>query len=168
MGTSTRRGNQWRSLVTATGDDHFARQRAGKPDEVIEDPEAFLQNTKSACYRIQRSAEVTMTHNDAWHFIQAGRLIERADLEFMDAAEVMQGGVHPWVDDLQGRLNRVRLALHHRRPRAVPRAPASRAALHARSAPLQPLSGSRARAPRAADSGRASGVSGCGSSAGCA
>lgn len=55
------------------------KEAAGRPDAVYADPEPFLQMVKEACHRIHGSTQVTMTHNDAWHFMQMGRLLERAD-----------------------------------------------------------------------------------------
>ena len=58
---------------------HFVRKASVRPDAIVDDPEAFLKNIKAACYRVHGSADVTMTHNDAWNFMQLGRMLERAD-----------------------------------------------------------------------------------------
>ena len=58
---------------------HLVKKAAAAPDAILADPEPFLQKVKEACYRIDGSMQVTMTHNDAWYFMQVGRLLERAD-----------------------------------------------------------------------------------------
>ncbi len=57
----------------------MVQEAAARPAAVAADPEPFLERVKDACHRIQGSIHVTMTHNDAWHFMQMGRLLERAD-----------------------------------------------------------------------------------------
>lgn len=40
---------------------------------------AFCHQVRMACHLFHGIAEVTMTHNEAWHFIRLGRNLERAD-----------------------------------------------------------------------------------------
>lgn len=58
---------------------HFINNARQQDESILGDPEAFLQGFKAACYRVHGSAQVTMTHDDAWHFMQLGRMLERAD-----------------------------------------------------------------------------------------
>lgn len=58
---------------------HYAKNTTPRIEAILDDPEGFLQNIKAACYRVLGSAQVTMTHDDAWLFMQAGRMLERAD-----------------------------------------------------------------------------------------
>lgn len=57
----------------------FVKKTAEAPERILADPEPFLQSIKTACYRIHGATQVTMTHNDAWLFMEIGRLLERAD-----------------------------------------------------------------------------------------
>ena len=49
------------------------------PDATISDPGPFLRHVEDICYGIYGATIVTMTHNDAWYFMETGRLLERAD-----------------------------------------------------------------------------------------
>jgi uncharacterized alpha-E superfamily protein len=49
---------------------------ARKPDLPLP---AFCHQMRMACHLFHGIAEVTMTHNEAWHFIRLGRTLERAD-----------------------------------------------------------------------------------------
>ena len=49
------------------------------PDGLLEDPEPFLRKVKEVCHSLLGTTLVSMTHNEAWHFMRAGRLLERAD-----------------------------------------------------------------------------------------
>jgi uncharacterized alpha-E superfamily protein len=40
---------------------------------------AFCHQVRMACHLFHGITEVTMTHNEAWHFIRLGRTLERAD-----------------------------------------------------------------------------------------
>jgi uncharacterized alpha-E superfamily protein len=58
---------------------HYVKNAGHRVDSILDDPEGFLQNIKASCYRVHGSAQVTMTHDDAWLFMQLGRMLERAD-----------------------------------------------------------------------------------------
>jgi len=49
------------------------------PNEILNDPGLFLQTVKEACHALLGTTLVSMTHNEAWHFMRVGRLLERAD-----------------------------------------------------------------------------------------
>ena len=49
------------------------------PEGVLQDPGEFLQAVKEACHALLGSTMVTMSRNEAWHFMRVGRLLERAD-----------------------------------------------------------------------------------------
>lgn len=57
----------------------FVQRATEKPDDVIADPELFLARLTQSCYAILGADRVTMSHDDAWLFMQLGRLLERAD-----------------------------------------------------------------------------------------
>jgi uncharacterized alpha-E superfamily protein len=57
---------------------HFVSTAADDP-EVLEDPGDFLVEVKRSSSRFVGLTDVTMTHNEAWHFARLGRLVERAD-----------------------------------------------------------------------------------------
>ncbi len=52
---------------------------ARTPDGVLDDPGTFLQSVKEACHALLGTTIVSMTHNEAWHFMRVGRMVERAD-----------------------------------------------------------------------------------------
>jgi len=66
----------WENLNRAY---RFVRQAEQDAEQIMADPEAFLQRIKAFCHQFDGSSQVTMTHNDAWRFLQLGRLLERAD-----------------------------------------------------------------------------------------
>lgn len=57
---------------------HMIRE-AEKANRLASDPASFFAHFKKACHLFAGIADATMTHNDAWLFMQMGRLMERAD-----------------------------------------------------------------------------------------
>ncbi|MCB9653241.1 MAG: alpha-E domain-containing protein [Deltaproteobacteria bacterium] len=52
---------------------------ARDPASILDDPSDFLTAVKRAAQLFVGVTYVTMTHNEAWHFIRLGRVLERAD-----------------------------------------------------------------------------------------
>ncbi|MEM7233051.1 MAG: alpha-E domain-containing protein [Planctomycetota bacterium] len=57
---------------------HFVRDHEGD-QETLRQPHDFLGAVKQQSYAINGITDVTITHGEAWHFSQIGRLLERAD-----------------------------------------------------------------------------------------
>lgn len=52
---------------------------AAKDKSVAENPQNFYAAVKMASHLFDGITEATMSHNEAWHFLQMGELLERAD-----------------------------------------------------------------------------------------
>jgi uncharacterized alpha-E superfamily protein len=52
---------------------------AARTRVVMEAPHAFYAAVKQASHLFVGATDLTMTHNEAWHFARLGRLLERAD-----------------------------------------------------------------------------------------
>lgn len=52
---------------------------AAKDKSVLENPHDFYTAVKMASHLFDGITEATMSHGEAWHFLQAGELLERAD-----------------------------------------------------------------------------------------
>ena len=57
---------------------HMVREAQLSDRLTIEGP-AFYSHFKKACHLFAGITDDTMTHNEPWHFVQMGRLLERAD-----------------------------------------------------------------------------------------
>lgn len=57
---------------------HFVRDHEHS-EGTLRQPDAFFQSVKQQSYAINGVTDVTITHGEAWHFSQVGRLLERAD-----------------------------------------------------------------------------------------
>jgi uncharacterized alpha-E superfamily protein len=51
----------------------------GSLDEVIDNPYAFFERVSVSGQQFLGVTDATMTHGEAWHFCQLGRMLERAD-----------------------------------------------------------------------------------------
>ena len=54
-------------------------RHASETETVYESPHEFLDEVKQWSHLITGVTEVTMSHNEGWHFSRMGRLLERAD-----------------------------------------------------------------------------------------
>ncbi|MDH5510071.1 MAG: alpha-E domain-containing protein [Nitrospinota bacterium] len=57
---------------------HMVRSAADS-GKVFEDPHSFLDEVKEGCHQVTGVTEATMSHDEAWHFLRLGRMLERAD-----------------------------------------------------------------------------------------
>jgi len=57
---------------------HMVRHAADS-GKVYEDPHQFLDEVKEGCHQVTGVTEATMSHDEAWHFVRLGRMLERAD-----------------------------------------------------------------------------------------
>jgi uncharacterized alpha-E superfamily protein len=57
---------------------HFIQNYEHHADTLIQ-PHEFLRRVRQQSYAINGITDVTMSHGEAWHFSQVGRLLERAD-----------------------------------------------------------------------------------------
>ena len=53
--------------------------RGTDPDAVVDQPHELLTRVKNGSHLIVGLSEASMSHGEAWHFSQMGRLLERAD-----------------------------------------------------------------------------------------
>jgi uncharacterized alpha-E superfamily protein len=51
----------------------------GTMDDVVDDPYAFFERVNLSGQQFLGVTDATMTHGEAWHFCQLGRMLERAD-----------------------------------------------------------------------------------------
>jgi uncharacterized alpha-E superfamily protein len=57
---------------------HMVRE-AAEGGMVYEDPHPFLEAVKEGCHQVTGVTEATMSHDEGWHFVRLGRMLERAD-----------------------------------------------------------------------------------------
>jgi uncharacterized alpha-E superfamily protein len=57
---------------------HFVRDSSGD-DEIRQSPGEFFQEIKHYSHLFSGVTDTTMSHNEGWHFLNMGRLLERAD-----------------------------------------------------------------------------------------
>src|SRR5208282_1177489 len=53
--------------------------KAASEDHCLESPQELLGEIKMASHLFCGLTDATMTHSEAWHFCQMGRMLERAD-----------------------------------------------------------------------------------------
>lgn len=49
------------------------------PDEILQHPADFLEKVRRSCHELVGVMETTLSRDEAWHFSQMGRFLERAD-----------------------------------------------------------------------------------------
>jgi len=54
-------------------------KEASKNKSLVDDPHDFYTSVKMASHLFDGITEATMSHGEAWHFLQVGELLERAD-----------------------------------------------------------------------------------------
>lgn len=55
------------------------REASRSPAEVLQNPATFLERVRRSNHEVIGVMEATMSRDEAWHFAQVGRLLERAD-----------------------------------------------------------------------------------------
>ncbi|MBE9013825.1 alpha-E domain-containing protein [Pseudanabaenaceae cyanobacterium LEGE 13415] len=123
---------QWKPLVLTTGDLHLFEERYGEanannvirfltfdrayPNSIISCLNAARENARSIRYcirQVERSLhQITGTPEGTWNTgVERclGKL--RADLDYLTIDDVMESGLHEFLDDLQRRMNEVGLRL---------------------------------------------------------
>jgi uncharacterized alpha-E superfamily protein len=85
---------------------YFVGDAANDPT-VLSSPQDFLHEVKMASHLFKGIADSTMNHSEGWHFLQLGRMLERADKtsRILDVKyfSLLRQGVHAGTptDDLQ-------------------------------------------------------------------
>ena len=55
------------------------REASRSPAEILQHPADFLERIRRSSHEVVGVTDTTMSHDEAWHFAQIGRLLERAD-----------------------------------------------------------------------------------------
>lgn len=58
---------------------HLMIKAAVQNQRFLDEPSQFCDMVKQASLSLLGTTDATMSHNDAWHFLRTGRLLERAD-----------------------------------------------------------------------------------------
>lgn len=58
---------------------YYQIRDAGREGHQLDSPSDFFHHIKLSSHTFNGVADVTMSHNEGWHFAQIGRLLERAD-----------------------------------------------------------------------------------------